>query len=182
MSSFSIILYATISNKAATVGRGRKWNNGRIKNVIKTKIMAAKIADTLQVQPDFIFITVRAKAAVAGIPPNNPTVKFERAAPKTSFSQLWSVLVISSALLADISVSKITINAMVSEWEITSKFIMEKSNEIYCINLNSNSPYLSFKIANGNFIPNKFPVFAIAIPENATTTAQGIQEVNFIFK
>ena len=50
--------------------------------------MAANIPDTLHVAPDLIFITVLARAAVAGIPPNNPTIILDKEAPNTSFSLL----------------------------------------------------------------------------------------------
>jgi len=59
-----------------------------------------------------VLSVVRARAAVAGMPPVSPQAMFARPSPRTSLRLSCLVLVSPSAMRAEISVSKIEIAAI----------------------------------------------------------------------
>ncbi len=71
-------------------------------------------ADTHELAQDLTFSEVRTSAAVAGIPPANHEAIFAIHKPRISFVSWNLVLVILSAILADMTVSNIATIDMVS--------------------------------------------------------------------
>jgi len=91
-------------------------------------------ADIHEFAPDLIFNDVRTNAAVAGIPPANPEAIFATARPHISFCSWNLVLVILSAIFAEMIVSKIATIAAVNDATPISVY-----SHIFALKLPNNS-------------------------------------------
>jgi hypothetical protein len=99
---------------AATMASGIYLKYESNMKAIKIMKMLLKAAEILWVHPLLMFSVVRASAAVAGIPPANPEAILARLSPSSSLLWLCFVLVIPSAMRADIIVSKMAIIEIVN--------------------------------------------------------------------
>jgi hypothetical protein len=84
ISSTSIIRIAEFTRIAAMLGRGRNLKYGRNTSESATTLKEHMMAEIRDVAPLLMFSAVRARAAVAGMPPKMPAKMLAREIAKTS--------------------------------------------------------------------------------------------------
>lgn len=132
---------AILSKIAEIIGNGRylKYPLKKRAAIAKVKI-PTKSAETREFPPLFIFRAVRTNTAETGSHQAIPEAIFERESPRTSLSLLNPTLVIRSAILADMMVSKIATIAIATEVEKSIfERLIKSANECISIPVNGNA-------------------------------------------
>src|SRR3989344_1291917 len=168
--SDSTIRTATNTKIAAITANGIYLKYGIKITEIKAIEILLMVDDALLFAPVLMLSEVLARAAVAGIPPIKPDPILANPSANISFLLLCLVLVMPSAILAEIMVSRIAIRAIARAGTITK---VPKVKCGICNNICGMAPNFDSNVCNAKgicFIDERYPRI---IPDAANTITPG---------